>query len=107
MTALVALALGGAKPTDAGSSRLERIGSWPEFARGPALDVAIASHYAYVAIGEGGLVVLDMANPAHPVRVGGYLPTGRTDLVRVEGSRAYLGTKVHRGGGCEMERLAR
>jgi hypothetical protein len=99
-----ALALGGvATPPGTAPAGMERVGSWPGYARGPALDVALAGHFAYVAIGEGGLLVLDVADPAKPVRIGEYSPPGRTELVRVAGSRAYLGTSVHMGGGCEME----
>jgi hypothetical protein len=99
LTALTALVLG----PGLGPDLLERVGSWPGFTRGPASEVAVAGHYAYVAIGEGGLLVLDVADPARPVRVGSYLPGGRTEHVQVVGSRAYLGTLVHRGGGCERE----
>jgi len=68
-----------------GPDMLERVGSWPGYTRGPAYDVAIAGHYALVAIGEGGLVVLDIADPTNLVRVGDYLPAGRTEHVQVVG----------------------
>ena len=79
---------------------LERIGTWPDFGRGPALDVAVSGQYAYVAIGEGGLLILDTTDPTQPMRVGSYLPEGRTEQVQIVGSLAYLITQVHRGGGC-------
>ena len=101
---LSALALGGVSKTpESGPDLLERVGSWPGFTRGPALSVGLADHHAYVAIGEGGLAVLDVVDPAKPVRVGGYHPPGRTDLVRIAGRRVYLATSVHAGGGCEQE----
>lgn len=102
---LVALGLGGTHlETGPRSGFLERVGAWPGYTRGPAWDVATAGHYAYVAIGDGGLAILDMTDPSKPVRVGGYLPGGRTEMVRVVGSRAYLATMVRRsGGGCAGE----
>ena len=66
---LTVLTLGGmGKDPRLSSALLERVGSWPGFTRGPALSVAVADHHAYVAIGEGGLAVLDVLNA--PVRDG-------------------------------------
>lgn len=102
LAALAIFGMGGVMLTPpASSGLLQRIGSWPAQARGPARDVALAGHFAYVAIGEGGLLVLDVADPAKPVRVGGYVPAGLTEFVQVVGSKVYLGTQVHRGGGCQ------
>lgn len=82
---------------------LQWVGSWPGHARGPAWDVALAGSYAYVALGDGGLLILDVSNPAHPTSAGQYHPSGRTERVQVVGTRAYLGTRTHRGGGCGGE----
>ena len=102
--AVAFVGFGGATKIPGGKGNtLERIGSWPELTRGPALDVAITDHYAYVAIGHGGLIILDVSDPTHPVRVGDFLSPGHTHHVRIEGSRAYLATRVQRGGGCQAE----
>src|SRR5215510_1403443 len=45
--------------------------SWPGYRRGPAYSVGVRGSYAYVAAQSGGLVVLDIANPANPQRAGG------------------------------------
>lgn len=104
LAALAALGLGGIRQTPpSAGDLLQRMGSWPEFTRGPALDVSLAGHYAYVAIGEGGLAVIDITDPAKPKRAGTYLAPGRTERVLVADARAYLATNVHRGGGCEAE----
>jgi hypothetical protein len=101
---LMALNLGGGgKDPRTGSALMERVGSWPGFSRGPAMSLAVTNHHAFVAIGEGGLAVLDVTDPAKPVRVGAYRPPGRTERVRIMGQRAYLATSVHAGGGCEQE----
>ena len=104
LAALAFVGFGGVTKIPGGKGNtLERIASWPELTRGPALDVAITDHYAYVAIGHGGLIILDVADPTHPTRVADYFPPGQTDQVRIEGSRAYLATRVQRGGGCQAE----
>ncbi|MBE0545907.1 MAG: hypothetical protein IH623_31650 [Verrucomicrobia bacterium] len=56
----------------AGPTNLVLRGSWPEPSSASAVAVAVAGHYAYVANGIGGLAILDVGDPAHPVRVGGY-----------------------------------
>ncbi len=65
---LVVLSLGGTVPKRV--DLLERVGSWPGYGRGPVMDLALEGGYAYLALGEGGLQVLDVSNPAGPVRVG-------------------------------------
>ncbi len=82
---------------------LEKVGLWPGYGRGPAIDLAVADHYCYVAMEDGGLAVLDIATPSQPERVGGYRPPGRTRMVRVSGQRAYLATILSQRGGCEGE----
>jgi hypothetical protein len=93
---LAFLAVGGAGPGEL----LEWVASWPGYGRGPALDVAVAGRYAYVAAGTGGLSVVDVGDPTQPRRVGGYWVPGMTQRVRVDGSRAYVARKVRSGGGC-------
>lgn len=98
------LALGSGFNSGSGSKLLERVGSWPGYGRGPAADVALAGNYAYLAIEEGGLLVLDITDPARPVRVGGYRLPGRTKRIKVAGSRAYVGADVsYSWGGCVGE----
>jgi len=99
LVALVALVLGGAADPESGPALLDRLGSWPGFGRGPAADVAVANHHAFVAIEEGGLLVLDVTDPSKLVRVASYPLAGQTKFVRVSGSRAYVATRVPRGGG--------
>ncbi|MCX5672060.1 MAG: LEPR-XLL domain-containing protein, partial [Planctomycetota bacterium] len=41
-----------------------------------ASDVAISGNLAYVAAGAGGLEIIDVSNPAAPVRLGGYDTSG-------------------------------
>jgi len=48
------------------------VGKWPAYSRGPAVGLAVQSDRAYVAAGEGGLIIIDIRDPANPQRVGGY-----------------------------------
>jgi hypothetical protein len=52
--------------------------------------VAVQGQYAYVALGEGGLVIVDVSDPANPVRVGGVDTSGSAYGVTVSGNYAYV-----------------
>jgi hypothetical protein len=99
---LVALVLGAAGNPETGLKLLERIGGWPGYSRGPAADVAVANHHAFVAIEEGGLLVLDITNPSQLLRVASYPLPGQTKFVRVSAPR-LRGHTGARGGGCRVE----
>jgi hypothetical protein len=43
--------------------------NWPGFHGGPANDIEVAGNLAYLAIGEGGLLILDVLYPLRPRRV--------------------------------------
>ena len=58
---------------------------------GDVCDVYVAGSHAYVADGNSGLIVIDVANPAHPDVVGFYDPgTGWVNSVVVSGNHAFL-----------------
>src|ERR1044071_6012446 len=66
-------------------------GKWPTWPRGDeALDVAVASNYAFVALGSGGLAVIDVSDPTNCVQVGGYATSGYVFAVAVSGNYAYM-----------------
>jgi hypothetical protein len=65
-------------------------GSWPAWSRGEAADVKVQGSYAYVAIGAGGLAVVDVSNPTNCVRVGGFDTVGSAEGVAVLGNHAYV-----------------
>ena len=80
-------------PAVAAPPRLEPLvqaGKWPEVTRGGALDVKLVGDRAYLAVGYSGLAVLDVSNPANPVRVGGYDTSGYAEGVAVSGNIAYV-----------------
>jgi len=64
-------------------------GKWPAF-RGEANDVKVVGNYAYVALGEAGLAVIDVRNPTNCVRVGGCDTSGFAQAVAVSGDHAYV-----------------
>jgi hypothetical protein len=65
-------------------------GKWSDRPQGEAFDVAVAGNYAYLADGSGGLQVLDISDPAHPARVGGYTNGGLIGTIAVSGNCAYV-----------------
>ncbi len=65
-------------------------GAWPGHSRGSARGIQVTGNYAYVADGDGGLQVIDVSNPANPVRVGGYDTSGSALGVHVVGNYAYV-----------------
>lgn len=68
------------------------LGKWPTWPRpgGSAHDVKVVGNYAYVALGAGGLAVIDVSNPTNCVRVGGYDTSGSAYWVAVSGDYAYV-----------------
>ncbi|MBI4325006.1 MAG: hypothetical protein HY674_07045 [Chloroflexi bacterium] len=92
---LVALAIEIASPPAwaAAPVSLTLKGAWPGHARGPARDVAVQGQYAYVAAGEGGLIIVDVSDPTHLIAVGGF-DRGDSDYhffkgIAVSGDYAY------------------
>ncbi len=55
-----------------------------------AMGVTISGNYAYVADYEGGLRVVDIANPNAPFEVGSYDTPGLSWVVAVQGNYAYV-----------------
>ena len=65
-------------------------GKWPTLPRGEAYDVQVVGNYAYVALGAGGLQVIDVSDPTNCVRVGGYDTRGFAWGVAVVAGRIYV-----------------
>jgi hypothetical protein len=75
---------------------LKKVASWPLHPRGPALDVALHDQYAYVAIGSGGVLILDVSDPSMPQRLGNVDGVGYASLLRVHNDRLYVASRFHR-----------
>ena len=69
---------------------LTQAGKWPAHTRGTAYYVKVVGNRAYVTLGSGGLVILDVSDPAYPARLGGYDPDAQALRVAVSGSVAYV-----------------
>src|SRR5512134_1035970 len=67
LAALLILVLGGGGGPEPGPIELDRLSTWPGYGRGPAADVAVANGTAFVAVEQGGLLVVDVTSPSHPV----------------------------------------
>jgi hypothetical protein len=72
-----------------GEVRFTEIGRWPEFRPGAAEAVAIEGDTAILAIREGGLLALDIADPERPRYLGRYWSPGVWTDVHLEGGVAY------------------
>ena len=82
----------GPTVTHAAAPRLQPLlpAKWPTFSRGQPYDVKVVGSYAYVVLGQAGLAVFDVSNPANPVQVGGYDTIGFAHSVAVSGNYAYV-----------------
>ncbi|MCX6924610.1 MAG: hypothetical protein NT154_15550, partial [Verrucomicrobia bacterium] len=60
------------------------------YTRGSAFKVQVVGNLAYVAATTDGLHVIDVSNPANPVRLGGYDTGGEANAVQVVGNLAYV-----------------
>jgi hypothetical protein len=66
------------------------VASWPGFTTGPALGLTVTQSLCFVAIGEGGLLILDVSDPTRPRRVGSIVTRGRATKVQVSQGYAYV-----------------
>lgn len=66
------------------------VSSWPGYTRGSIKDVALRGQFAICAADSGGVVVLDLADPSKPRRVGWHDTPGLPQEVAVAGSLAYV-----------------
>lgn len=72
------------------TNEVRQIGSWPGYARGDAQAVFVAGDRAYVATGDGGLVIFDVRQPAQPTVLGRYDTSGSARGIQVVGATAYV-----------------
>jgi|GEM_PF-902121 len=75
----------------------QKVASWPDQPRSPVLEVAVHGQYAYLAIGDGGLLVLDVKDPASPEWIGHHFEGQHVKMVRVHNDHLYAATSQHRG----------
>src|SRR5690349_17704400 len=65
---------------------------WPGYGRGSVQNLAISGNYAYVAVSDGGMTVLDITDPPHPTVVAGFeIPLhGSAYDLKVVGGYAFV-----------------
>lgn len=68
----------------------EELGQSSGSPSGTGNGVFVTGNLAYVAEGSDGLQVIDVSNPAAPVRVGGFNTIGKAISVQVMGTLAYV-----------------
>jgi len=76
---------------------LTQVGYCPMSSGGQALAVTVAGNYAYVADWVGGLLVVDIANPAAPTEAGFYDTPGSANGVAVAGNQVYVADYLYLG----------
>ncbi len=81
-------------PGAAQSVSISSVGRWTGSDLDRPWSVAIAGNYAYVAADRGGLVILDIVDPANPIRMGGVPTTSQTTTVAVSGHHVYVNDRV-------------
>jgi RNA polymerase sigma factor (sigma-70 family) len=81
---------GGIETATADDSNPKLVGSWPGYDRDWTAELAVAGNYAYLADGRAGLQVIDVSDPASPVRVGGIDTGSSAKDVVVSGNHAYM-----------------
>ncbi|XOV69675.1 MAG: LVIVD repeat-containing protein [Verrucomicrobiota bacterium] len=86
-----------AEEPDSPSPRFRRVANWPDQPHSPVLEVAIQGHFAYLAIGDGGLLVIDIEDSTAPQWVGHLFQGKHVKLVRVYDDELYVATSRHRG----------
>src|SRR3954468_9061712 len=74
----------------AGSFGFRKISSWPGFVRGTPADVVVIDNYAYIAMGEGGLCIVDVTSRTEPVIASRLDLPGNATRLKVSGEYAFL-----------------
>ena len=65
-------------------------GVWPGFARGQVQAVRVSGTYAYIALGQDGLAVIDISDPTRPIPVGSAAGGGQAWALDLAGNYAYV-----------------
>lgn len=73
------------------------LGAWPGYRAAPVNGVAIKDNFAFLASGEGGLVILDVSTPSSPTLVTSYAPGGIVSDMAINGNTAIL-ANIETGG---------
>lgn len=74
----------------AGSFGFRKVASWPGFVRGTPTDLDVVGNFAYVAMGEGGLCIVNVTSRTAPVIVSRLDLPGNATRIKVRGDYAFL-----------------
>lgn len=84
----VAVALTDA--ADPGSFGFKQLASWPANTRGTPTDIVVIDTTAYIAMGEGGLCMVDVTSRTAPKILSRLDLPGNATRIKVDGNYAYL-----------------
>jgi hypothetical protein len=73
-----------------GSYGFRKVGSWPGYVRGNPRDIVVLDKTAFIAMGEGGLCIVDVTSRANPQILGRLDLPGEASRIEVEGNHAYI-----------------
>lgn len=87
--ALVSCVFSARAQTD-GSFGFRKVGSWPGFVRGTPADIAVSDNLAYIAMGEGGLCIVDVTSRTAPVVLSRLDLPGNATRIKITDEFAFL-----------------
>lgn len=91
----------------ASSPLLQQVGQWPKNIRASVREVALHQETAYLAMGDSGLLLVDVSDPTHPTLIDRIFSSQHVSKVRYHGNHLYVVTRHHRGSKFEQERFFR
>jgi hypothetical protein len=72
------------------SANLARLATWPGHALGNAVGVEIVGDLAYLALGDGGLGIINVSDPASPRGIGGCETPGSAHRIALTQTHAFV-----------------
>src|SRR5205807_7438024 len=70
-------------------------GVWSGFPSGHARSVRVSGDYAYIALGQDSLAVIDVSDPTRPIPVGSAAGGGQAWALDLAGNYAYVAASSH------------
>jgi hypothetical protein len=68
----------------------QAVGRWPGFNRDAVLDICLSGNRAYLAAEQAGLIIMDVTDPSHRVRLGSIDTGGSTARVLLRETTAFV-----------------
>src|SRR4051812_39203582 len=102
-TAWLLVTVGIASETVGQSLQVTPLGQWPDYLRMPPGQVVVSGDHAYLGFSPGGVQVINISNPAFPVRVGLLASSNAVSDLAVSRSHIWIAAGA---GGLEVVNAA-